>query len=112
MFKIVVTFIVFILSSYALGEGTITEIPDVPDSAPWWLSMFTFAMAQFPQFNAWFAAAMFFVMAGLRAASELLNFIAKQTETKTDDKIAKELTKIIRWISAIIGWFGLGKPKK
>lgn len=112
MFKILITFVMFFASSYLLGEGTISEIPDVPDSAPWWLSMFTFAMKQFPEFNIWFAAAMFFVMSGLRAASELLNFIARQTETKTDDKIAKELAKVVKWVSAIIGWFGLGKPKK
>ncbi len=111
MIKIIVMFVVYLMSSIALGESGIPEIPDVPDSAPWWLSMFTFVIKQFPEFNGWFAAAMIFIMAGLRSASELLNFIAKKTETKTDDEIARQLTKVIKWISAIIGWFGLGKPK-
>lgn len=106
-----ITFVTFFLSAYAFGEGQISEIPDVPDSAPWWLSMFTFAIKQFPELNGWFAAAMFFIMAFLRGLSELLNFIAKKTESTVDDEIAKQLAKIVKWVSAIIGWFGLGKPK-
>jgi phosphatidylglycerophosphatase A len=111
MFKLFLTIGIFFLSTFAFGEGQISEIPDVPDVAPWWLSMFTFALKQFPAFNAWFAAAMMFVMAGLRALSELLNFIAKKTATKTDDEMASALVKILKWVAAIIGWFGLGKPR-
>lgn len=95
------------------GEGVeqIQGIPDVPDSAPWFMSMFSYVLAQFPGFNTWFAASMMFVMAILRALSELLHFIAARTATKTDDEIAEALTKILDWAGAVIGWFGLGSPQ-
>lgn len=92
-------------------EQMIEGIPDVPSSPPWFMSMFSYVLAQFPGFNTWFAASMMFVMAILRALSELLNFIAARTATKTDDQIAAVVTDILEWTSAIIGWFGLGAPK-
>lgn len=93
------------------SEGLIEGIPDVPPSPPWFMSMFSYVLAQFPGFNTWFAASMMFVMGILRALSELLNFIAARTATKTDDQIAAVVTDILDWASAIIGWFGLGAPK-
>jgi hypothetical protein len=112
-----VIFMLGLLALAACGGGStegveqIQGIPDVPNSAPWFMSMFSYVLAQFPGVNTWFAASMMFVMAILRALAELLHFIAARTATKTDDQIAEALTKILDWAGAIIGWFGLGAPK-
>jgi hypothetical protein len=98
-------FLCFLMSDIAFS------IPDVPDEEPWWTSMLGYVLEQFPDVNAGFAATMIFCMGLLRAVSEFLNFIARKTETKVDDEIAMKLTKVIKWFSSLIGWFGLGKPK-
>lgn len=93
------------------SEELISPIPDVPEQIPWAVRMIKLSLSQFPDFNIWFAASMFFVMAVMRAAAEFLNFIAKKTETTKDDEIAIIFHDLAAWLSALIGWFGLGKPK-
>lgn len=98
--------LVLCISSVALA------FPEPPDGKPWYLYIFKSMMKNFPEMNAWFGAAMVFLMGLFRSLSELLLFISKKTETKTDDKLAATFAKIVRWLGKIIGWFGLGKSKK
>lgn len=106
MSKILTIILIFFIPTFALGE-----IPEPPEDLPWWGSMLTYALNQFPEINAWFAAAMLAIMSILRASASFLMFIASKTETKADDDIAQLLSKFTRWVGAVIGWFGLGKPK-
>lgn len=87
-------------------------IPEPPATMPWWGGAIKSLMDQFPDVNGWFVATMVFLMAVMRAVSELLLFVAEKTDTKTDDKWAAILAKSTRWLAAISGWFGVGKSKK
>ena len=108
-FLLLNSFIIALL--FVAGVG-VCEIPEPPELAPWYIKAVMYILMQFPDVNGWFAASMFFIMTLLRGLSEAFLFIAKKTETKKDDIIAKELVKLMRWASTIIGWFGLGTPKK
>lgn len=101
-------FILFVL--LFCGQAFGQDFPLPPDKLPWYGEIVKYALGHFPEINGWFAAVMVFMMGSFRAVSELLGFIAAKTENKTDDQIAKYLSDALRWISAIVGWFGLGKP--
>lgn len=92
--------------------GFAFDLQDPPDHAPWYLDFANKLIDHFPQVDAWFGAFMVFAMSILRALAELLSFIASKTESKTHGQIAQALCKIARWVAAIVGWFGLGAPKK
>ena len=99
--------------SYAdVALADVIEFAEPPESAPWYVTTMRYVISQFPILNGWLAAAMIFMMSLLRGLAELLTFIASKTETKRDDEIAALFTKILRWLSAISAWFGLGAPKK
>ena len=103
------TILVVSISTYVFAAG---GLPEPPAESPWFVGMIEWIMGRVPELNAWFAATMLFLMALLRGLSEFFTFISKKTETKTDDMIAQYLTTLLKWASAIIGWFGLGSPKK
>lgn len=106
---ILLTLVVF-LSIFS--PELIAQWTEPPEDAPWYVSTLKYILAQFPTINGWFAAAMIFIMSALRALSSLLNFIAAKTETTRDDEIAAWFSKALRWISAIVGWFGIGTSPK
>ncbi len=88
-----------------------SKIPEPPENAPWWLSMVTDLMGNFPDVNGWLIAVLLFLSVGLRATAELLGFIALKTDTDKDDKAAATLAKAALWSGSLLGWFGGGKPK-
>ena len=90
---------------------TVATIPLPPEAMPWYGVAVQKFMQNFPDINGWFMAVMGFLMVALRAAAELLSFIAAKTETKTDDRIAKEVHRLFLWASKFVGWFGAGAPK-
>ena len=107
----IVTIMVVVVSLCIAGTG-IAELGEPPESAPWYVQTIKYILLQFPDINGWFAAVMLFIMSVLRGLAHAFMFIADKTETKTDDKIALALSKYMRWVGAVVGWFGLGTPKK
>ena len=95
-----------------LSPELLAQWTEPPEDAPWFVRTLTYILSQFPDINAWFAASMLFFMSALRAISGFLHFIAAKTETKKDDEIAAWFSKALRWVGAIIGWFGVGSSKK
>ena len=79
---------------------------------PWFIGVLKMILGQFPEINIWLGSIMVFVMSALRALSELLFFISRKTESTSDDDIAKMLAKALEYIGTVIGWFGIGAPKK
>jgi hypothetical protein len=101
------------LTVFMFTTGTaIAELPEPPEDAPWYVTTIKYILMQFPDVNGWFAAVMLMIMSILRGLADAFMFIAKKTETKKDDAIAHYLAKLMRWAGAVIGWFGLGTPKK
>lgn len=90
----------------------LADIPEPPEDIPWFMKSISFILGQFPEINGWFAAIMLFMMSFLRGLADIFMFIASKTETKTDDRIAQQISVVLRWIGKIIGWFGLGTPKR
>lgn len=105
-------YLVFILSAVFCADMALADLGEPPVDAPWYGEMIGRLLENFPEVNGWFAAVMLFLMGLIRGVADLLGFIATKTETKKDDEIAAMIGKISRWASAIIGWFGLGAPKK
>ena len=79
---------------------------------PWFIGVLNMILNQFPEINIWLGSIMVFIMSALRALSELLFFISRKTESTSDDDIARMLAKALEYIGTVIGWFGLGAPKR
>ena len=108
----IISLITIVLSMLMCGDIVLAEVTAPPAEMPWYSAMMAMVLTNFPEINAWFASAMLLAMGLLRSLAEFLNFIAKKTETKIDDQALIIVTNILKWVSSIIGWFGLGKPQK
>jgi hypothetical protein len=96
----------------ATSAAFAVEIPDVPATMPWYGDFIKSVLSNFPEASAWFATIMLFLMSTFRGVAELLTAISKKTASKSDDKLALSVSKIAGWLAAIVGWFGIGAPKK
>jgi hypothetical protein len=99
----------FVVATLAFGQDA---IPEPPSAAPWYIEFLKNLLGQFPEVNGWIGAILIFLMSLMRGVAEIFAFIAAKTESKKDDEWALIVAKIARWASSIIGWFGLGSPKK
>jgi len=100
-----------LFATYSQGQAVGGDINAVQMTAPWWLKLLTENISNYPTLAAWVFAMLSGINMILRGLSEILGFVAKKTESKTDDKIFSWVHKASYWSSHIVGWFGVGKPK-
>ena len=101
-----------LLIAMVLASPLAFGIIDPPEVAPWYVTSISFVMNQFPEINAWLGAVLMFVMGLMRSLSAFMLFIAAKTENKKGGNAATQVSKIVKWLACIIGWFGLGNTKK
>jgi len=96
-------------SLFAQDAGT---LPPPPEDAPFWVLLVGKLVGAIPEVNMWLAAVLGLFMGLCRAVAEFLAWLAPRTDWEGDNRALAFLRWAMLWISAVIGWFGLGSPKQ
>ena len=110
-------FLLLLLTIGLMACGTLFAqeagaMPPPPGDAPFWLKLVAKLIGSIPEVNLWLAAVIALGMGICRALGEFLAWLAPRTDTDVDDKLKGCLSWVLLWLSAIVGWFGLGSPRQ
>lgn len=94
------------LSGIAFGV-----IPDPPEDAPSWFTYVEWLLELSPFVVGNLALIFMAVLAILRGVGEILKLIVDKTATKVDNAVLKVVLQLVKWVSKMAIWLGIGSGK-